>query len=93
MIRNDEPEAIVPDVEDGKSVNIVRIRKSSTQFLKIPPTRRLHNPLPGSDFLRCLAMILRRLLQAFDRDNMHCLSVLRNLRSVKWADASSKVLN
>jgi hypothetical protein len=90
---NDEPEAIVPDVEDDKSVNIVRIRKGSTQILKIPPSRRLHNPHPGSDFLRCLAMILRRLLQAPDRNDVHSLSVLRNLRSVKRAGASGRVLN
>ena len=73
MNRNDQAVAVVPDIEDDKAIDIVRIRKTRSQFLKITPSRRFHNPDPGAEFLSRIPMGLRRLQQAFDSDDMHYL--------------------
>jgi hypothetical protein len=69
--RNDEPITIVPDIEDYKTVNVVRIGKTGPQFQKVPPSCRFHNPDPSADFLCGLPIIRGGLLQALDRDDMH----------------------
>ena len=86
MNRNDEPVTVVPDVEDNITGHIVGIGKVCSQLLKVSPSCRLHNPHPGTNFLSSFAMILRRLLQAFDGHNVHGSSLLRNLRSVNQAE-------
>jgi len=82
MNRNDEPVAVLPDVEDNKSIHAVGIGKGISQLKKASPSGLFHNPCPGADLLSSLAVGFRRLPQALDRDNMHCLSLLRILRSV-----------
>jgi hypothetical protein len=48
--RNDQPVTVVPDVEDDKTANVVRIGETGSQLLKVPPSRRLHDPDPGAYF-------------------------------------------
>jgi hypothetical protein len=82
MNSDNEPVAVVPEVEDDKAVHVVRIGKACPQLKKVLPSSRFHNTNPGSNLLGSLTMFLRRLLKAFDCDDAHCSSVLRNLRSV-----------
>jgi hypothetical protein len=86
MNGNNEPVAVVPEIEDDKSIHIVGIGKGGSQFLKVPPSSRFHDTGPGANFPGSFAMIFRRLLQALDRDDMHVLIILRNLRSINLPD-------
>jgi hypothetical protein len=60
--RNDEPVAIVPDIENHKSGDIVGVGKARSQLLEVSPSRLFHNPYPGADLRSTFAMIFRRLL-------------------------------
>jgi hypothetical protein len=82
MHRNDKPETIAPDVKDDKSINLVRIGKTCTQLLEVPPSSGLRNSYPRADLLGGFSMVFGRKLKTFDRDDAHLTNVLRNLRSV-----------
>jgi hypothetical protein len=54
---HDQPVSIVPDIENNKTIHVVRIRKTGPQLLKIPPTRRPYDLDPRANLLNCLSMI------------------------------------
>jgi hypothetical protein len=85
MNGDNKPVAIVPDIKDHKTIYVVRVWKASAQIVKALPSCRFHNHDPCADLLGSIVMLLTSLLKALDRDDMHNLSVLRNLRSIKGA--------
>ena len=72
MNRGDQPVSIVFNVEDDKTVHIIRVWEGLAQLNEISPSGGFHNLDPGSDTGSSLTKLLRCLLQALDRDDMHC---------------------
>ncbi len=85
MHGNNEPVTVVPDIENHKAIHIVGIGKTSPEFLKVPPPGRLDGFDPCADLAGGVAILLGRLLQSLDRDDVHNYKILRNLRRVKKA--------
>jgi hypothetical protein len=83
MYRGDKPVAVVPNIENHESVHVVRIWECPSQLFKTPPSRSFCDFDPGAKLSGGFTMLLARLLQAFNRDDVHSLTLLRNLRSVK----------
>lgn len=83
MHGNNQPIAVVPDIENHKTVNVVGVGKARAQLYIIPPTDRPHDFEPCTNLSGGLTIPLTRQLKALDRDDVHISTVLRNLRSVK----------
>jgi hypothetical protein len=73
-----EAEAIVPDVEDHKTIHIVGVGEDRPQVLKIPPSSRLHDLDPGAYLTGSFPVTFRRFLEAFDRDDVHFIDYFAN---------------
>ena len=58
MNRYDQPIAIVPDIEDYKTIHAVRIGEAGSQLLKVSPARRPHDSGPGTDLRSCFPIVL-----------------------------------
>jgi hypothetical protein len=71
MNRNNQPVAIVPNVEDDKTANLIGIGETGPQLLKVSPPSLLRDPAPGADLASSLPIILSGLLQALDGDDVH----------------------
>jgi hypothetical protein len=82
MHGSDKPIAVMPDVEDGQTIDQICVRKRSTQLGEVTPSGVFHDPRPGSQFRRGFLMIPGSLLKPLHRDDVHIRILLRKLRSV-----------
>jgi hypothetical protein len=85
MHGDNQPVAVVPDIENHKAVHIVGIGKVCPQLFKIPPSSSLDDFDPSADLAGGLTILLRRLFEALHRDDVHSFILLRNLRSVNFS--------
>jgi hypothetical protein len=85
MDGDNQPVAILPNIENDKAIDIVGVRKIYSQLVKVPPSSSFHDPRPCTDLLSCLPILFTRCLEALDRNDMHTARLLRKLRSVKQA--------
>jgi hypothetical protein len=93
MHGNNQPIAVVPDIENHKTVHIVSIGKAGSKLLEVPPPGRFYDFDPRADLPGSLTIPLARLLKALDRDDVHNPRLLRGLRSVKGKGPQAEPLN
>jgi hypothetical protein len=67
----DQPVPVLPNVKDHVTPNVIRIFKSATNFRKIVPANGFHNGCPRFDLVRRIWVILDRLTQMLQRDDVH----------------------
>jgi hypothetical protein len=67
----DQPEAVLPDIEDYISIHIIGIFEDLPHFNEVSPPRLACDSVPGPNLSGCLRILLFGLNQVLACDNVH----------------------